>query len=75
MDVIRSATVVSARAMGLDRDTGTVEVGKRADLILVNGDPLKDISVLRRVTRVVTAGRMYDTAALWKSVGFHPQPQ
>jgi len=67
---IQSATIVSARAMGLDRDSGTIEPGKRADLIVVNGDPLKDITLLRRVTRLVTNGRMYDASALWHSVGF-----
>ena len=68
MEAIQAATVVSARAMRLDKTVGTIEAGKRADLILVAGDPLKDITVLRNVTRVVTNGRMYDAAALWKSV-------
>jgi imidazolonepropionase-like amidohydrolase len=70
LEVIELATIGSARAMGLDRDSGTVEAGKRADLILVDGDPLKDIKNLRRVTRVVADGRVYDAAALWRSVGF-----
>lgn len=73
LDAIRSATIVSARAMGLDRELGTVEAGKRADLILVRGNPLKDIRALRQVTRVITAGRVYDPAALWRSVGFTPR--
>jgi imidazolonepropionase-like amidohydrolase len=73
LEAIRSATIVSARAMGLDRDVGTVEAGKRADLILVDGDPLADVRVLRRVTRVVANGRLYDAAVLWRSVGFRPQ--
>jgi imidazolonepropionase-like amidohydrolase len=73
LDAIRSATIVPARAMGLERELGTVEAGKRADLILVRGNPLKDIRALRQVTRVITAGRVYDPAALWRSVGFKPQ--
>ena len=72
MEAIQSATLVPARAMGLDHDSGTVEVGKRADLILVDGDPLQDILILRRVTRVIADGRVYDAAALWRSVGFRP---
>jgi len=56
--------------MGLDRDSGTIERGKRADLILVNGDPLANISDLRNIARVVTNGRMYLSAALWNTVGF-----
>ncbi len=72
LEAIQSATIVSARAMGLDRDSGTVEAGKRADLILVNGNPLANIADLRKVSRVVTDGRLYDSARLRQSVGFHP---
>ncbi len=72
LEAIQSATIVSARAMKLDRDSGTIETGKRADLILVDGDPLVNISDLRKVKRVVANGRLYDAAALWRSVGFHP---
>ena len=70
MEAIRSATIVSARAMKLDSESGTVEAGKRADLILVNGDPVANISDLRKVARVVANGRMYDCGRLWESVGF-----
>jgi imidazolonepropionase-like amidohydrolase len=69
---IQSATIVSARAMHLDKEVGTIEVGKRADLILVEGDPLADIKDLRKVSRVIANGRMYDPAKLWQSVGFRP---
>jgi imidazolonepropionase-like amidohydrolase len=47
-----------------------VEVGKRADLILVQGDPLTNVADLRKVTRVVANGRVYETGRLWESVGF-----
>jgi imidazolonepropionase-like amidohydrolase len=70
MEAIQSATIVSARSMKLDRESGTIEAGKRADLILVDGDPLADIRQLRRVRRVVANGRMFDAPALWRSVGF-----
>lgn len=74
IEAIQAATIVPARAMGLSADTGTVTVGKRADLILVQGDPLKDLKALRRVTVVVTNGRAYDARALWRSVGFRAEP-
>jgi imidazolonepropionase-like amidohydrolase len=72
LEAIQSATVVSARAMNLDGDSGTVVVGKRADLILVAGDPLTNISDIRNVSWVVANGRLYDPAKLWQSVGFRP---
>jgi imidazolonepropionase-like amidohydrolase len=72
LEAIQSATIVSARAMKLDRDSGTIEVGKRADLILVDGNPLANISDIRKVSRVVTNGRVYDAGKLWTSVGFRP---
>ena len=70
MEAIQCATIVSARAMNLDHDSGTIERGKRADLILVEGNPLEDFASLRRVARVIESGRMYSTAKLWQSVGF-----
>jgi imidazolonepropionase-like amidohydrolase len=72
MEAIQSATIVSAKAMKLERELGTVEAGKRADLILVEGDPLADIRALRRVSRVIADGRVFDPALLWRSVGFQP---
>jgi len=72
MEAIQAATIVPARVMGLDQELGTVEKGKRADLILINGDPLSDIRNTRNVEWVITNGVMYHTAELWQSVGFKP---
>jgi imidazolonepropionase-like amidohydrolase len=71
LEAIQSATIVSARAMKLDAELGTVEAGKRADLMLVNGNPAADIHDIRKVTQVITGGRLYDSGKLWRSVGFH----
>ena len=70
MEAIQSATIVSARAMGLERESGTIESGKRADLALIDGDPLAGIREIRKVVRVVANGRLYDSGKLWRSVGF-----
>jgi imidazolonepropionase-like amidohydrolase len=72
MQVIQLATSGAAKVMGMDREAGTVEAGKRADLILVQGDPLSRFADLRKVMRVVTNGRVYNPAELWKSAGFQP---
>jgi len=72
MEAIQAATLVPARAMGMEKDSGTVEVGKRADVILVDGNPLQNISDIRKVSTVFAAGKMYQPAALWSSVGFKP---
>lgn len=72
MEAIQAATVVPARIMKVDRDLGTIETGKTADMILVDGDPLADISNLRNTRFVVAKGKIYDCATLWTSVGFKP---
>lgn len=72
MQAIQAATIVPARVMHLDREVGTVAAGKRADLIVVDGNPLERITDLRRVRVVVANGRRYDPATLWRSVGFTP---
>jgi imidazolonepropionase-like amidohydrolase len=72
MEAIQAATSVPARVMGVEKESGTVEKGKRGDLILVDGDPLQDIRNARNVEYVITNGTMYRTAELWQSVGFKP---
>ncbi|CAN5533522.1 hypothetical protein BH10ACI4_BH10ACI4_15750 [soil metagenome] len=70
MAAIQTATLNAARAMHLEKDSGSIEPGKRADLMLVDGNPLTNISDLRKVISVVTNGRLYDTKKLARSVGF-----
>ena len=72
MEAIQAATIAPARAMGLDKELGTIEPGKRADVIIVNGNPLENIHNIRKVEFVVTNGTMYNCAELWRSVGFKP---
>jgi imidazolonepropionase-like amidohydrolase len=72
MEAIQAATLVPARVMGLDREVGTIQEGKRADLIVIDGDPLTEIRNTRNVEFTITNGRMYTSADLWRSVGFKP---
>jgi imidazolonepropionase-like amidohydrolase len=53
-----------ARYLHLDATTGTVATGKRADLVLLDANPLEDIGNVRHIRAVVAAGRMLDRSAL-----------
>ena len=73
LEAIRAATVVPADVMGLSREAGTIEAGKRADLVVLDRDPLADIHNLRSGRWVVANGRMFDMAALRRAVHFARQ--
>lgn len=59
-EALRTATIVPAQAMGVDKDLGTIEVGKIADLVLVEGNPLEDIRNASKVRKVMKTGQLYD---------------
>src|SRR5262249_59303884 len=52
MQAIQSATSLAAACLGLEREIGTVEKGKRADLVVVDGDPLRDLKILQDPQRI-----------------------
>ncbi|GLH65797.1 metal-dependent hydrolase family protein [Geothrix edaphica] len=58
LQAIQSATVVAARLLRLDSEVGTLEAGRAADIIAVDGDPLKDITTLERVPFVLQGGKV-----------------
>lgn len=64
MEVILSATRDAARFLGQGGDSGTIEAGKRADLVLLDDNPLASLANTRRIGGVVAAGRYLDRAAL-----------
>jgi imidazolonepropionase-like amidohydrolase len=72
LEALQAATIVPARAMKTEGNSGTIERGKRGDLIVLDGNPLDDIRNTRRIHRVITGGRVFDPAPLWQSVGFTP---
>lgn len=59
MQALEAATVNAADLLGLSDDVGTLEPGKRADLIAVDGDPLADVTVLKRVPFVMKDGAVF----------------
>jgi imidazolonepropionase-like amidohydrolase len=72
MEALRAATAVAAQAMRVDKDLGTIETGKRADLLVLDANPLDNISNVRTVRFVMKDGRVFDSAALWTAAGFAP---
>lgn len=72
MEAIQAATIVPARVMKLDKESGTIAAGKRADILVLDRDPLDNIRNIRTGKTVIAAGRIYDTAQLWQSMGFKP---
>ena len=67
-DVLRFATINAARALGVADELGTIEPGKRADLVIVRGNPIADIRSTRDVRLVMKDGETYDPATLLQSV-------
>lgn len=65
VDVLQSATLVAARALQRETDSGSVEAGKLADLLVLNADPLADIANTARVHFVVKGGRVNRPADLF----------
>jgi Tol biopolymer transport system component len=61
-DALKTATVNPAKALNVE--TGTIEPGKLADIIVIDGDPLKDITATYKIRKVIANGRVYDAAQL-----------
>lgn len=72
VDAIYTATLGPARVMKRDRTSGSIAVGKDADLILVDGDPLADIRALRHVVTTMRGGVLYSSARVYESLGIRP---
>jgi imidazolonepropionase-like amidohydrolase len=64
LEALQSATIAPARFLGREAKQGTVEAGKRADLLLVDANPLEDIRNTRKIFALVAGGRLADRAAL-----------
>jgi len=64
MEALMAATSNAARVLGAEGEIGTIEVGRWADLILLDADPLEDIRNTRRIWKVIHGGRVVDREAL-----------
>ncbi len=72
LEAIRSATINGAKYLGMDKDIGSLEVGKLADLSIIDGDVLADIRKSDRLTHVMVNGRLYESASM-NEVGATPK--
>jgi imidazolonepropionase-like amidohydrolase len=73
LEALQTATIMPARAMRLDKELGTIDVGKRADLVVLEADPLLKMSNVRSAVMVAANGRLYDCNVLWRAAGFAPR--
>ena len=74
-EALRSATILPARIAGADQRTGSIVVGKEADMVLVDGDASTDLGALRRVVTVVSDGYVMDADELRKAAGYSGRPK
>jgi hypothetical protein len=72
LEALQAATIVPARVMRAERDSGTVEAGKRADFDILDANPLEDIHNIRKMYRVIANGILFDPTPLWQAVAFTP---
>lgn len=74
-EALQTATIVPARVVGADERTGSIAVGKEADLVLVDGDPSVELGALRRVLTVVSDGYVMDADELREAAGYSGRPK
>jgi len=67
--LLKMATLESAKVAGVDETLGSIEIGKLADLILVDGNPMQDISDLRKVEWTLKGGNIFYAKEIYESMG------
>jgi len=72
-EVLRMATLTPALVMGVNKDRGVIAGGKLADMILVDGDPTREIRDSHKITTVIKGGHVYDPAKIEKALGITPR--
>ena len=63
-EALRAATIDGARYLGMDKELGSLEPGKLADLVILDGNPLEDIFNTEKVAYTMVNGRLYDASTM-----------
>jgi imidazolonepropionase-like amidohydrolase len=71
--VLQIATINTARYVKKDRELGSIAKGKNVDFILVEGDPVLDISNIRKTRFVISGGTIYDSGKLYEAISIKPR--
>jgi len=72
-EILQIATIQAARLMKRDKELGSIQTGKLADLVLVAGDPTQDVSAVRNTKLVVKDGVLFDPARIYEAIGVQPK--
>jgi imidazolonepropionase-like amidohydrolase len=72
-EVLRMATLTPSLVMGVNKDRGVIAAGKLADMILIDGDPTKNIHDINNITTVIKGGKVYDPAAIERALDIVPR--
>jgi imidazolonepropionase-like amidohydrolase len=70
LQALQTATIVPARVMHMENISGSISPGKQADLIITDGNPLQNISHIRKVVTVIKDGNIYNPGRLHQVAGF-----
>jgi imidazolonepropionase-like amidohydrolase len=71
LEALQTATINPARFLGRDKLQGTIEVGERADLVLLDADPLADIRNVQRIDAVILRGKLVNRSTIDRVIAKH----
>jgi imidazolonepropionase-like amidohydrolase len=59
MEALKAATITNAFVLGMENELGAIEVGKLADIVAIDEDPIKDVKALMKMSFVMKDGKVY----------------
>lgn len=71
-EVLRIATIGAARVLGMQETMGSIKSGKLADIVIIDGDPVKNMRDIRRVEMTMKDGIIFEAAKVYRALGVRP---